>query len=444
MVQRVVGAALVAAIVLGSGVAGAQPNTQFPPSTQFPQVSQQAQAAPVEIDAAAFQAWLAEVQAEALAKGIGAATVDALGLVKPIPKVIEYDRRQPEFSQTFWTYIDRAVNQQRITQGQEMLRRHGPLLAEIERDYGVQPRFLVAFWGLETNFGANFGGFSVIDALATLAFDERRAAFFRSELFDALAILDAGHIAPDRMVGSWAGAMGHLQFMPSTFRAHAVDRTGDGRADIWGSLPDVFASAANYLSAEGWKGDQTWGREIRLPAGFDLDQAAMNVRKPLAEWAALGLRKADGGPLPVVEGMEASVVLPAGVRGPAFLVYENFHVTMKWNRSILYAAAVGHLADRLAGLPPLDAKAPPGARPLSRVEVEEIQALLNALGHDVGEPDGMAGPVTRAALRAFQKSVGIPADGHADPLALERLRAVAAERGAVPARTNGALPSRDG
>ncbi|MGC2854159.1 lytic murein transglycosylase [Novispirillum sp. DQ9] len=442
MVQRGVGAALVAAMMLGPVAACAQTNAAASPAAQAAQPVQpapgpasaagQAAEGPVVIDEAAFAAWLADLRAEASAKGLDAPAVrQALAGVTPRPKVIEYDRRQPEFSQTFWTYVDRAVSAQRVEKGREMLRKHADLLAQVERDFGVQPRFLVAFWGLETNFGANFGGFPVVDALATLAFDERRAAFFRGELFDALAILDAGHIAPERMVGSWAGAMGHLQFMPSTFRRHAVDRSGDGRADIWGSLPDVFGSAANYLKAEGWRGDQTWGREVRLPAGLDLEQASLSVRKPLADWAALGVLRADGGPLAVVEGMEASIVLPAGVRGPAFLVYDNFRVTMKWNRSILYATAVGLLADQLAGMPPMRATAPPDARPLSRSEVEEIQALLNSLGFDVGAPDGMAGPQTRAALRAFQKSVGMPADGHADPVALGRLREAAA-RPAAP------------
>lgn len=388
---------------------------------------------PVVIDEATFAAWLADLKAEAGARGLTAPAVQqALAALQPRPKVIEYDRRQPEFSQTFWTYAARAVSPQRVEKGREMLRQHAALLAAVEKDYGVQPRFLVAFWGLETNYGANFGGFPVIDALATLAYDERRAAFFRGELMEALAILQAGHIAPERMVGSWAGAMGHLQFMPSTFRRHAVDRTGDGRADIWGSLPDVFASAAKYLADEGWKGDQTWGREVRLPDGFDLEHASLSVRKPLAEWAALGVRKADGGALPVVAGIDASVILPAGVRGPAFLVYDNYRTTMVWNRSILYATAIGLLADQLAGLPPMQAKAPPDARPLSRGEVVEIQTRLNALGFEVGEPDGMAGPRTRSALRAFQKSVGMPADGYADPVVLERLRAEEA-RAATPA-----------
>lgn len=438
MGQRGIGAALMAVVLLGPVAACAQTDGAGPsaaaairqaPQEQAPVADAKRADAPVVIDEVAFAAWLADLKAEARAKGLTAPAVErALGALTPRPKVIEYDRRQPEFSQTFWTYVDRAVSPQRVEKGREMLRKHADLLAAVERDYGVQPRFLVAFWGLETNYGANFGGFPVVDALATLAFDERRAAFFRGELMHALAILQAGHIAPDRMVGSWAGAMGHLQFMPSTFRAHAVDRTGDGKADIWGSLPDVFASAAKYLSDEGWKGDQTWGRKVRLPEGLDLEQASLSVRKPLADWAALGVRKADGGALPVVAGMEASVVLPAGVRGPAFLVYDNYRTTMVWNRSILYATAVGLLADQLAGLPAMEAKAPPDARPLSRVEVEEIQTHLNALGFDVGEPDGMAGPRTRAALRAFQKSAGMPADGYADPKALESLRAAAALR----------------
>lgn len=438
------GAALVAAVMLGPMAACAQTDAAAPPtaaSAQRPPEQQQAPAiaqadSPVVLDEAAFAAWLADLKAEARAKGLTAPAVQqALANLTPRPKVIEYDRRQPEFSQTFWSYAQRAVSPQRVEKGREMLRKHADLLAAVERDYGVQPRFLVAFWGLETNFGANFGGFPVVDALATLAFDERRSAFFRAELMEALAILQASHIAPDRMVGSWAGAMGHLQFMPSTFRRHAVDRTGDGKADIWGSLPDVFASAAKYLSDEGWKGDQTWGREVRLPEGFDLEQASLGVRKPLAEWAALGVRKVEGGTLPAVEGIDASIILPAGVRGPAFLVYDNFRTTMVWNRSILYATAVGLLADQLAGLPPLQAKAPPDARPLSRVEVEEMQAHLNTLGFEVGEPDGMAGPRTRAALRSFQKSVGMPADGYADPVALERLRAETA--GKVPAAPGG-------
>lgn len=400
--------------------------TPPPPAVPLSTPAETAQPAPVQIDRAAFERWLVALREEALGRGISAATVTAaLSDVEPLPRVLELDRRQPEFSQTFWSYVGRGVSDQRVAKGRDMLARHGTLLGEVERTYGVQARFLVAFWGLETNFGANFGGFPVIGALATLAFDERRAEFFRAELFKALEILDADHIAPQRMVGSWAGAMGHLQFMPSTFRAHAVDRDGDGHIDIWNSLPDTFASAAKYLSDEGWNGDQTWGREVRLPKGFDVDLADLSVRKPLAEWAALGVTRAGGGALPVVAGMEGSIVLPAGAGGPAFLVYDNFRVIMKWNRSVLYALAVGHLADKLIGLPDLVAKPTPGERPLSRAEMLEIQSLLNRLGYPAGEPDGIAGSRTRAALKAFQKAQGRVPDAYPDVAALQALRQAA-------------------
>lgn len=389
-----------------------------------------ATAAPVEVDEVAFKAWLNDLTVEARGKGYSAATLTAaLGPVKPVPKVIEYDRFQPEFSQTFWSYMKRATNQDRIAKGKQLLARHKALLDRVATQYGVQARFLVAFWGMETNYGANFGGFRVIDALATLSFEGRRGPFFRNELYKALDIVERGHIAPDRMIGSWAGAMGHLQFMPSTYAAHAVDDDGNGAADIWGSLPDTFASAANYLSAEGWKDDQTWGREVRLPKGFDPALSGMDSRRALSEWASLGIRRADGGVLPVVEGMTASLVLPAGIGGPGFLVYDNFRTIMIWNRSVLYALAVGHLADRLVGQPDLVATPAPGDRPMSRAEVMELQSLLARLGYEVGEPDGVAGSRTQSALKAFQSAEKRPADGYPDPAALDALRTAVARGG---------------
>lgn len=418
MVKRVVVLGVLAAVI---GLGGAPAGAAEP-------VAVQAQApAPIVIDKAAFNAWLADLRSEALGSGISAQTFDAAfaGLDLPIPRVLELDRFQPEFTQTLGTYLRRAVSDDRIRRGQEMLARHADLLREVEAAYGVQPRFLVAFWGLETNFGANFGGFPVVGALATLAQDGRRAAFFRQELMHALRILEAGHIRPDRMVGSWAGAMGHLQFMPSTFARHAVDRSGDGQIDIWGSLQDTFGSAAHYLSNIGWKGDETWGREVRLPKGLDLGLVGLDTRRPLAAWRDLGLRRADGGALPVVEGMEASLLLPAGIEGPAFLVYDNFRAIMDWNRSILYAIAVGHLADRLIGLPPLATQPPADEAPMTRAQVEEVQQRLNDLGHDAGEIDGLPGAQTRAALAAFQRTIGVPADGHVDAKALDRLRKAA-------------------
>lgn len=376
----------------------------------------------VHADAAPpFGDWLAELRAEARAAGIGEDTLAAAFRgVEPIPRVIELDRRQPEFTQTFWTYMDRAVSADRVERGRALLQKHAALLAEVERRHGVQPRFLVAFWGLETNYGDYLGGFPVIGALATLAHDTRRSGFFRSQLMDALRILEGGHIEPDRMLGSWAGAMGQPQFMPSTFVRYAADGDGDGRKDIWTSLPDVFHSAANYLASIGWSGDETWGREVRLPDGFDLGLATLEERRHIAAWQALGVRRADGSDLPSAD-IEGSIVLPAGYRGPAFLVYGNFHAIMTWNRSILYALAVGHLSDRLVGLGRIQAERPVDDAPLSRNAVLSLQEALNALGFDAGEPDGMVGPRTRAALRDYQRSAGLPPDGYPTPRLIEKI-----------------------
>ena len=368
-----------------------------------------------------FSSWLDGLKTEARQRGISEATLTAaFDGVAPVARVLELDRKQPEFSQTFWTYLGRAVSDTRIRRGKEMLARHAGLLAEVERKYGVQPRFLVSFWGLETNFGDYTGGFPVVSSLATLAHDERRAAFFRSELFHALSILEAGHIRPKTMSGSWAGAMGQLQFMPSTFTGYATDGDGNGKVDIWGSLPDVFHSAANYLSSVGWKGDETWGREVRLPDGFDFGIAQLGVKKPIAEWQALGVRRANGRDLPQAD-ISGSIVLPAGANGPAFLVYQNFRTTMVWNRSILYALAVGYLADRFVDRGRLVATKPADDRPLSRADVSALQRDLNRLGFDAGTPDGVAGPMTRSALRAYQRTRGLPADGYPSSAMVARL-----------------------
>ncbi|MBK1697985.1 lytic murein transglycosylase [Rhodovibrio salinarum] len=370
-----------------------------------------------------FEQWLQDLRDEARTQGIAASTLEsALTDVAPVNRVIELDRQQPEFTQTFWSYLDKRVSEQRIQRGREMLAEHRDLLQRVADDYGVQPRFLVAFWGLETNFGDYLGSFHVIDALATLAYDQRRPEFFRAQLLDALRIVDQGHVTADGMMGSWAGAMGHLQFIPSTFVNHAVDRTGDGKKDIWGTLPDVFASGANYLSDLGWKGDELWGREVVLPDGFDLRQASLSVRKPLDAWAKLGVRKANGQPLSTPAGMQGSIVLPQGHAGPAFLVYENFRHILSWNRSINYAIAVGHLADRIVGLPAIQHGRDADNRPLSFDQAEEIQRLLNRLGFDAGPVDGVPGSQTRAAIRAFQSANDLPADGYASVRLLERLR----------------------
>ena len=294
-----------------------------------------------------FDLWLKDLRAEAASRSVRAATIEgALRGVKLIPRVIELDRRQPEFTLTFRQYMDRVVPESRVKKGRQRLNENRALLEGIGRKYGVQPRFIVAFWGIETDFGRLSGGFPVIPALVTLAYDGRRSAYFRGELLHALDILDKNHIELKNMVGSWAGAMGQTQFMPSSFVAYAVDHDGDGRKDIWSSTADALASGANYLARQGWKGDQTWGRPVMLPDGFDRGLADLEVRKPLSAWQRMGVRREDGGDVARRE-LTASVILAEGRDGPAFVVYNNYLTILKWNRSTFFALAVGYLADRL-------------------------------------------------------------------------------------------------
>ena len=296
-----------------------------------------------------FGPWLDELKAEAARKGIRAETLDVvIPTVKPIPRVIELDRRQPEFTLTLQQYLNRVVPSSRVKKGRSKFRENATLLTEIGRKFGVQPRFIVAFWGVETDFGRLDGGFPVISALATLAHDGRRSKFFRGELIRSLRIVDQGHIAHTNMKGSWAGAMGQFQFMPSSFERFAVDYDGDGRRDIWRNRRDAFASAANYLSKSGWKPDQTWGREVKLPAGFDKRLAGLEVRKGIRDWQALGVRRADGTDLPT-RNLQSSIVLPEKTKGRAFLAYNNYRVILRWNRSSFFAVAIGSLADRIGG-----------------------------------------------------------------------------------------------
>lgn len=372
--------------------------------------------------AASFADCLGRLKARAVSKGFAAVTIEtAFTGIQYRPRVIELDRRQPEFVQTFWQYFQARITPERVERGRRLLNVHRDLLQRIHADFGVRPEYLLAFWGMETNYGAFFGRTPVLDALATLACEGRRGAFFGEQLMHALQIIDEGSITPDAMQGSWAGAMGHTQFMPSTFTAYAVDYDGDGRRDLWNSLPDALASAANYLRAMGWSDGQRWGREVRLPSRFDYTLAGLDQRRPLSEWQRLGVRLPTGRALPATD-MEASLLLPAGHRGPAFLVYDNFRIIMRWNTSTSYALAVGHLADRIAGMGRLAAVPPKQERALTREEIMELQGRLIRLGHLEGEIDGIAGQQTRAAVRAFQLQRGLPADGHPDYELLTLLR----------------------
>jgi len=370
---------------------------------------------------ASFEAWLADFRREARAKGIAESTLDrALADVRFQPKILEYDRAQPEFVRPIWQYLDTAVSSTRVTNGRKRLAEHRATAERMASRYGVPAEVLVAIWGVESNYGSNFGSFSTLNSLATLAFDGRRRDFAHDELIAALKIIQNGDIAPDRMIGSWAGAMGHTQFLPSSFLAYAEDGDGDGRRDIWGSIPDVMASTANYLARAGWQAGEPWGVEVRLPADFDYSQTELATRRSSQAWAAQGVRATDGEALPALG--KASILTPAGARGPAFLVGGNYRAILRYNTATSYALAVGTLSRRVAGEPGIRADWPRQETPLSRAQVRELQRSLNARGFATGTPDGIMGPNTRAGLRAFQAAQGLTPDGFATVSLLERLQ----------------------
>ncbi len=298
-----------------------------------------------------FFKWVEDVKTEAKAAGVSDSVIQrAFDRLEPNERVIELDRQQPESTKTFTQYIKGSVTQQRIDQGRRLLAEHRVLLDKISAQYGVQPQMIVALWGTETSYGGYTGNMSIIRSLATLAYDGRRSDYFRDELIKALRIVDEGHVKLDDFTGSWAGAMGQCQFMPSSFFDYAVDYNGDGRKDIWNSLPDVFASIANYLSESGWDTSQTWGRKVKLPADFDMNLGDGKQWKPISEWQALGVRNNDGGNLPA-NAMDAAITLPGKPHEQAYMVYRNYDVILKWNRSRYFATAVGTLADYIAMKP---------------------------------------------------------------------------------------------
>lgn len=296
-----------------------------------------------------FGMWVDELKAQAHAKGISRALLDhAFNGMTPNEKVIVLDRKQPEGTKTFTKYLIDTLPSSRVNKGKRLYQENKSLLDRIGRKYNVQPRFIVALWGIETSFGGYTGNFSTVRSLATLAYDGRRGDFFRDELLKALKIIDEGHISLSEMKGSWAGALGQCQFMPSSFFNFAVDYDGDGRKDIWNNKADIFASIANYLSQSGWSDDLTWGRKVKLPSGFDYNLADGQTQMMLSDWAELGVTKSNGGKLPARE-IKASITLPGEAHEAAYLVYGNYDVILKWNRSRYFATAVGTLSDRIAG-----------------------------------------------------------------------------------------------
>lgn len=370
-----------------------------------------------------FATCIPQLQQRARDAGVSAATVEnVLAQVQYVPRVIELDRKQPEFSETFRNYLTLRVTDQRIAQGRKLLAQHRALLQQLERDYGVPPHYLLAFWGLETNYGSFLGKMPVLDSLATLACDPRRSEYFTLELLEALRLVDSGTVTPEKFIGSWAGAVGNMQFMPTNYRRYAVDADSSGKPDLWRSIPDAMTSAANYLNQIGWQKNRRWGREVRLPKNFDYAQASLQQRKSLQEWRALGVMLADGGALPA-QDLQGAILVPSGHAGPAFIVYDNFDVIMKWNRSEFYAISVGHLADRIKGEGPLQ-RTPPDMPRLTLEQVKALQAALNAAGYAAGAEDGVLGSGTKKSLRAYQRANGMIADGYPAPEVFKALGVV--------------------
>lgn len=369
-----------------------------------------------------FAQWRDGFRAQALAAGISPQTFDqAFEGIEPDDSVVTADRSQPEFTRPVWQYLESAVSPARVRNGQDRLLQNAEVLQRIDTAYGVDREAVVAIWGMESNFGQQMGSKNVIRSLATLAYEGRRPDFGRDQLIAALRIIQHGDVPAGNMIGSWAGAMGQTQFIPTTYNQYAVDFDGDGRRDIWGSSPDALASTANYLKTSGWQRGQSWGFEVRLPPGFDYSQADMDIRKPMSEWLRQGIKVA-GGNLPSDPQANVSLLLPAGYRGPAFLVTDNFRAILKYNNSTSYALAVGLLADSFKGGGKLVANWPEEDIPLSRSERIELQQLLVQRGYQPGTADGIIGANTRKAIRAFQQSIGSPADGYPTPSLLELLR----------------------
>lgn len=369
-----------------------------------------------------FADWRQALRSEAIAAGIDAALFDRVfASVTPDPAVLKADSSQPEFTRPVWEYLDGAVSSSRIGRGRVLLAQHSLVLQRIEQQYGVEAPILVAIWGLESNFGNNIGSHSVIRSLATLAYDGRRQGFWRVQLLAALQILQNGDVSSERMIGSWAGAMGQTQFMPTTYNQHAVDFDGDGKRDLWGSSTDALASAAHYLQASGWQRGQPWGFEVNLPNGFDYALADPDQRRTLAEWAELGVRPLA--PTGAAASARASLQLPAGHKGPAFLLLDNFRSILKYNNSTSYALAIGLLADNLLRPSEVKGQWPRGERQLGRSERVELQELLTKAGFDPGPADGIIGANTRKAIRALQLQLNWPADGYPNGELLQQLRA---------------------
>ena len=374
-----------------------------------------------------FQNWIRSFWPTARSEGISSQTYNAAFAGAQFDSsVIKRATNQPEFVKPIWSYMDGAVSDLRIKNGQKMKSKYASLLGRLEQAYGVDRHILLAIWGMETAYGSIFDNKALIkptiQSLAMLAYaDPKRSKFGKTQLLAALKILQNGDIAPSQMVGSWAGAMGHTQFIPTTFLSKAVDFDGDGHRDIWNSIPDALASSANLLKEAGWEPGKTWGYEVTLPSNFPFEQADGKITRTLADWQKLGAKRVHGRAFPR-PGDEARLIMPAGYRGPAFLILKNFSVIKRYNNADSYALAIGHLADRIRGGGDFAHEWPRGDRMLTTSEREEVQTILNRLGYDTGGVDGRLGSKSRAAIRHWQQKVGVVPDGFASGDLLEALR----------------------
>ncbi len=371
---------------------------------------------------AGFDAWVRKFRARALAQGVSRATFDvAFADAGFIPDSIALDRNQAEFTKPLSDYMATAASNERVATGRDMLVQYKTLLDRIEATYGVDRHVVLAVWGMESNFGKRRGAVPLISTLATLSYEGRRGRFFEEQLVAALKILQRGDTTPQNMTGSWAGAMGHTQFIPTSYAAYAVDFTGDGRRDIWSDDPsDALGSTAAYLSRFGWTKGQPWGVEVRLPQGFDYGKSARSVKQRPGVWASQGVVGVDGRGVADVDS--ASLITPTGAGGAAFLVFSNFDVISRYNNAEAYIIGVGHLGDRINGMAPLVHPFVAGERSLNRAERRELQQRLTSEGLDTGGVDGRIGPASRRAIRAYQARLGLPQDGYASLTLLQRLR----------------------
>jgi lytic murein transglycosylase len=368
-----------------------------------------------------YEAWLAAFEREAGAKGISQRAIAAAApSLTYDQKIVNIDRGQRVFAQTFLEFSGRMASSYRISHGGALIKSHAAEFARIEQQYGVPAAVIVSFWALESDFGANMGNYRSLSAIASLAYDCRRSDRFRSQLFDALRLIERGDLRPDDMIGSWAGELGQTQMMPSEYFQYAIDYNGDGKRDLIHDVPDMLASTGNYLHGLGWRKGEPWLAEVHVPANLPWEQADLAVTLLRSKWAGFGVTLADGRPLPA-DNLPASLLLPMGRLGPAFLAYQNFQIYLQWNNSLVYSTTAAYLATRITGAPALHPGTPPAALPFA--DVKEMQGLLVHAGYDVGNVDGFMGLKTRQAVKAMQVKYGLPADSYPTAELLARMRA---------------------